>query len=68
MNMEIYVLVISGHFKAVQDLSWDPEGEFIITVGSDQTTRLTLEQKRMLRGLKEYQQFYFWINIHCRLW
>uniref|UniRef100_A0A8C1URD5 Elongator complex protein 2 n=1 Tax=Cyprinus carpio TaxID=7962 RepID=A0A8C1URD5_CYPCA len=33
-------VVISGHFGAVQDLSWDPEGEFIITVGSDQTTRL----------------------------
>uniref|UniRef100_A0A672SFT9 Elongator complex protein 2 n=1 Tax=Sinocyclocheilus grahami TaxID=75366 RepID=A0A672SFT9_SINGR len=33
-------VVISGHFNAVQDLSWDPEGEFIITVGSDQTTRL----------------------------
>ncbi|XP_059365685.1 elongator complex protein 2 isoform X1 [Carassius carassius] len=33
-------VVISGHFGTVQDLSWDPEGEFIITVGSDQTTRL----------------------------
>uniref|UniRef100_A0A8C1ECB8 Elongator complex protein 2 n=2 Tax=Cyprinus carpio TaxID=7962 RepID=A0A8C1ECB8_CYPCA len=33
-------VVISGHFNAVQDLSWDPEGDFIITVGSDQTTRL----------------------------
>uniref|UniRef100_A0AAQ6IMJ1 Elongator complex protein 2 n=1 Tax=Anabas testudineus TaxID=64144 RepID=A0AAQ6IMJ1_ANATE len=27
-------VVISGHFNAVQDLSWDPEGEFIISVGS----------------------------------
>ncbi|XP_023268106.1 elongator complex protein 2 isoform X1 [Seriola lalandi dorsalis] len=33
-------VVISGHFSAVQDLSWDPEGEFILSVGSDQTTRL----------------------------
>ncbi|KAF3707523.1 Elongator complex protein 2 [Channa argus] len=33
-------VVISGHFNAVQDLSWDPEGEFFISVGSDQTTRL----------------------------
>ncbi|KAM9738304.1 elongator complex protein 2 [Menidia menidia] len=33
-------VVISGHFDAVQDLSWDPEGEFILSVGSDQTTRL----------------------------
>lgn len=33
-------VVISGHFNAVQDLSWDPEGEFVLSVGSDQTTRL----------------------------
>eukprot|EP00064_Thunnus_orientalis_P007824 superscaffoldBa00000890_g7846 len=33
-------VVISGHFDAVQDLSWDPEGDFILSVGSDQTTRL----------------------------
>ncbi|XP_031709814.1 elongator complex protein 2 isoform X1 [Anarrhichthys ocellatus] len=33
-------VVISGHFNAVQDLSWDPDGEFILSVGSDQTTRL----------------------------
>ncbi|XP_053303188.1 elongator complex protein 2 isoform X3 [Pleuronectes platessa] len=33
-------VVISGHFNEVRDLSWDPEGEFIVSVGSDQTTRL----------------------------
>ncbi|XP_060915579.1 elongator complex protein 2 [Labrus mixtus] len=33
-------VVISGHFNAVQDLSWDPEGQFILSVGSDQTSRL----------------------------
>lgn len=39
--------MISGHFNAVQDLSWDPEGEFIVSVGSDQTTRLfTLWRKQ----------------------
>lgn len=32
--------MISGHFNALQDLSWDPEGEFILSVGSDKTTRL----------------------------
>ncbi|XP_077404397.1 elongator complex protein 2 isoform X6 [Vanacampus margaritifer] len=33
-------VVLSGHFDAVQDLSWDPEGEFVISVSSDQTARL----------------------------
>uniref|UniRef100_A0A8C5Q1C9 Elongator complex protein 2 n=1 Tax=Leptobrachium leishanense TaxID=445787 RepID=A0A8C5Q1C9_9ANUR len=36
----IPMVVISGHFNSVQGLRWDPDGNFIITVGSDQTTRL----------------------------
>uniref|UniRef100_A0A2K5RNN4 Elongator complex protein 2 n=1 Tax=Cebus imitator TaxID=2715852 RepID=A0A2K5RNN4_CEBIM len=39
-------IVISGHFDGVQDLVWDPEGEFIITVGTDQTTRLFAPWKK----------------------
>ncbi|XP_014636836.1 PREDICTED: elongator complex protein 2 isoform X2 [Ceratotherium simum simum] len=39
-------IVISGHFDGVQDLVWDPEGEFIITVGTDQTTRLFAPWRR----------------------
>jgi len=29
-----------GHFGSVEDLIWDPLGEFIITVSTDQTSRL----------------------------
>ncbi|XP_069769740.1 elongator complex protein 2 [Narcine bancroftii] len=39
-------VVLSGHFGSVQDLIWDPEGDFILTVGADQTTRLFAPWRR----------------------
>ncbi|XP_053323671.1 elongator complex protein 2 isoform X2 [Spea bombifrons] len=36
----IPMVVMSGHFNSVQGLRWDPDGDFVVTVGSDQTTRL----------------------------
>lgn len=48
-------VVISGHFDAVLDLSWDPEGDFILSVGADQTTRLFTpwrkQDGRQVRGI-----------------
>ena len=34
---------ITGHFRPVRDLAWDPRGEYLLTTGSDQTTRLWAE-------------------------
>ncbi|KAL0487115.1 elongator complex protein [Acrasis kona] len=31
---------VSGHFGAVMDAEWDPNHDYFVTVGSDQTTRL----------------------------
>ncbi|XP_077362438.1 elongator complex protein 2 isoform X2 [Festucalex cinctus] len=39
-------VVLSGHFNAVQDLSWDPEGEFVVSASSDQTVRLFTTWRR----------------------
>lgn len=38
--------MLSGHFNAVQDLSWDSEGDFLLSVGSDQTTRIFAPWRR----------------------
>ncbi|XP_069075718.1 elongator complex protein 2 isoform X2 [Pleurodeles waltl] len=43
-------VVISGHFNSVQGLRWDPEGDFILTVGLDQTTRLFAPGKKKDRS------------------
>nr|XP_054767769.1 elongator complex protein 2-like [Lytechinus pictus] len=39
-------VVVSGHFSGVQDLAWNPDGDFLLSVGLDQTTRLHAVWKR----------------------
>jgi elongator complex protein 2 len=34
---------ITGHFRSVEDMAWDPQGEYLLTTSSDQTTRLWAE-------------------------
>lgn len=33
-------VTVGGHFGEVVDLSWEPNGEFVISVSTDQTTRI----------------------------
>lgn len=33
-------IVVGGHFSAVYDLAWEPNGLFLITVSADQTSRI----------------------------
>lgn len=34
------VAVLSGHLSSVEDVSWDPQGRYLVSCGGDQTTRL----------------------------
>ncbi|KAL9182495.1 hypothetical protein ACHAXT_013147 [Thalassiosira profunda] len=31
---------ITGHFRSVEDMAWDPDGQYLLTTSTDQTTRL----------------------------
>lgn len=33
-------IVVGGHYGMVQDLAWEPKGSFLLTVSSDQTSRI----------------------------
>ncbi|XP_071484227.1 elongator complex protein 2-like [Diadema antillarum] len=39
-------VTVSGHFAGVQDLVWSPSGDFLLSVGLDQTTRLHAPWRR----------------------
>ncbi|KAI8394027.1 WD40-repeat-containing domain protein [Radiomyces spectabilis] len=41
---------ISGHFRPVEQLAWDPESRFLVSVSLDQTTRMFAPWNRQIDG------------------
>lgn len=39
-------VIIGGHFDEVRDLAWAPNGEFLLSVSADQTTRIHAPWRR----------------------
>lgn len=33
-------VTVGGHFGSVEDVTWDPDGKYIVSVSSDQTSRV----------------------------
>lgn len=42
-----------GHFGEVVDLAWEPQGEFLYSVGTDQTTRIHAPWQRDDNNVKK---------------
>jgi elongator complex protein 2 len=45
---------ISGHTQEVQSVAWAPDGSYLLSTGSDQTTRMLAEWKR--NGIKSWHE------------
>ncbi|KAJ3115909.1 Elongator subunit elp2 [Nowakowskiella sp. JEL0407] len=41
---------LSGHFEGVENLEWDPSGEYLLTVSLDQTARIIAPWRRQKDG------------------
>ena len=48
-------VAISGHTREVRGCAWSPDGSYLLTTGSDQTTRLFAEWKR--NGIRSWHEF-----------
>ena len=64
--------MFGGHFDAVQDIAWEPEGgEFLLSVSTDQTTRLHAlwntkdAAKVSLPSPIVMAQGYYWCPCYC---
>ena len=48
-------VAISGHTQEVRSCAWSPDGSYLLSTGSDQTTRLFAEWKR--NGTRSWHEF-----------
>jgi len=53
---------ITGHFRTVEDMAWDPNGEYLLTTSADQTTRLWTEVPTMTAA-KNKGQSNRWVEV-----
>eukprot|EP01125_Pyxidicula_operculata_P019929 TRINITY_DN725_c1_g2_i1.p1 TRINITY_DN725_c1_g2~~TRINITY_DN725_c1_g2_i1.p1 ORF type:complete len:903 (-),score=225.84 TRINITY_DN725_c1_g2_i1:8-2644(-) len=40
------IITVAGHFDEVRDIAWEPNGDYLVSVGKDQTTRVWGQWKR----------------------
>ncbi len=55
-------IVVGGHFSIVQDLAWEPKGQFLLSVSADQTSRIHVPWVRSSFGTEHVGHYFIEIN------
>lgn len=50
--------IVGGHFGEVRDIGWSPDGEYLLSVSADQTTRIHGQYQKQVR-LRKFGDYHF---------
>ncbi|XP_005184039.1 elongator complex protein 2 [Musca domestica] len=55
-NIWVPQVIVGGHFGEVRDLAWEPQGEYLMSVSADQTTRIHAPWRSSLGDVETWHE------------